>query len=211
MFANHEYPKQKIPLINIPPIVYSNQSREASNQETLSFEDKSSPDNHSSPSFSASLTPHSGLVVNDIPSSSSFDTFMKSLRTTLVAPSVDKPKVSFVKNKQVVFIAVAYDSAKDAGFVRTPERRMSVGVRGLSGDGLPSKDNVEITGKPGEESSRFYAKTTKKTRGESDDDDKDKHEKKPVTKDTDDYIFHMYVGSLSVIGLLILFRIIQKS
>ena len=29
----------------------------------LSFEDKSSPDNPSSPSFSASLTPHSGLVV----------------------------------------------------------------------------------------------------------------------------------------------------
>jgi len=26
--------------------------------------------------------------------------------------------------------------------VRTPERGTSVGVRGLSGDGLPSKDNV---------------------------------------------------------------------
>jgi hypothetical protein len=165
MFANHEYPKQKIPLINIPPIVYSNQSREqTSNQKT-----------------------------NDIPSSSSFDTFMKSLRSTLVAPSVDKPKVSFVKNNQGELMAVPYDSAKDAGF-------------------------VEITGKPGKEASRFYARTTKNAMGKSDDDsddddddDKDKREKKPVTKDTDDYIFHLYVGSLSVIGLLILFRIIQKS
>jgi hypothetical protein len=162
MFANHEYPKQKIPLINIPPIVYSNQSREqTSNQET-----------------------------NDIPSSSSFDTFMKSFRTTLVAPSVDKPKVSFVKNNQGEFMAVPYDSAKDAGF-------------------------VEITGKPGEESSRFYTKTAIKSRDDDDDnsDDEDKNGKKnkPVSKDTDDYIFHIYVGSLSVIGLLILFRIIQKS
>jgi hypothetical protein len=30
-------------------------------------------------------------------------------------------------------------------------------------------------------------------------------------KDTDDYIFQMYIGSLSVIGLFVLFRLIQKS
>jgi hypothetical protein len=29
-------------------------------------------------------------------------------------------------------------------FVRTPERGTSVGVRGLSGDGLPSKDNAKL-------------------------------------------------------------------
>lgn len=34
--------------------------------------------------------------------------------------------------------------------------------------------------------------------------------RKRVVKDTDDYIFHMYVGSLSIVGLLILFRILQK-
>ena len=32
----------------------------------------------------------------------------------------------------------------DAGLVRTPELRSSVGVRGLSGDGLPSKDNTSL-------------------------------------------------------------------
>jgi len=196
MFANNEYPKQKIvrtpeqggttcdagvsgwrfktpsgrtedglpskgiPLINIPPIVYSNQSRDqTSNQET-----------------------------NDVPSSSSFDTFMKSFRTSLVSPSVDKPKVSFVKNNQGEFMAVPYDSTQNADF-------------------------VEITGKPGEEASRFYNKKTKKSRdGDDNSDNEDEtKEENPVTKDNDDYIFHMYVGSLSVIGLLILFRIIQKS
>jgi hypothetical protein len=29
-------------------------------------------------------------------------------------------------------------------FARTPERRRSLGVRGLSGDGLPSKDNIML-------------------------------------------------------------------
>lgn len=30
-------------------------------------------------------------------------------------------------------------------------------------------------------------------------------------KDTDDYIFQMYIGSLSIVGLFVLFRLIQKS
>ena len=62
----------------------------------LSFEDKSYPDNPSSPSFSAALTPHSGLVADQI---------------------------------------------QPEHFVRTPEkrRRSFVGVRGITGDGLPSK------------------------------------------------------------------------
>jgi hypothetical protein len=119
---------------------------------------------------------------------------MKPFRSALLAPSVDNKKVSFIKNNQGEFMAVPYDSTQNADF-------------------------VEITGKKGEEGSRFYAKPTPviprttKSRGENDDDDDDenKHEKTPVTKDTDDYIFHIYVGSLSVIGLLILFRIIQKS
>jgi hypothetical protein len=34
---------------------------------------------------------------------------------------------------------------------------------------------------------------------------------KKSTKDTDDYIFQMYIGSLSVVGLFVLFRLIQKS
>lgn len=34
---------------------------------------------------------------------------------------------------------------------------------------------------------------------------------KKHVKDTDDYIFQMYIGSLSVIGLFVLFRLIQKS
>jgi len=34
---------------------------------------------------------------------------------------------------------------------------------------------------------------------------------KPITKDTDDYIFQFYIGSLSVVGLLMLFRMMQKS
>jgi hypothetical protein len=112
-------------------------------------------------------------------------------------PPVQK-KVSFVKNNQGEFVAVPYDSAQNGDF-------------------------VEITGNPKYEGTMFYAKPinnpatkkAKKSRDDEDDnsEDEDKHEKKnkPVTKDTDDYIFHMYVGSLSVIGLLILFRIIQKS
>lgn len=175
MFANVEYPKHKMPLINIPPIVYSNESFDkATKQDT-----------------------------KDIPSSSSFDHFMKSF----VNPSTDnkssqppvQKKVSFINNNQGEFVAVPYDSAQNGDF-------------------------VEITGNPKSEGTMFYAKpinnpatkTANKSRGENDDDnsdDEDKHSKKnkPVIKDTDDYIFHMYVGSLSVIGLLILFRIIQKS
>ena len=172
MFANIEYPKQKIPLINIPPIVYSTQSKEQTTKQDT----------------------------NEVHSSSSFDQFMKSFRTSFVSPPVDKKKVSFVKNNQDEFVAVPYDSAQNGDF-------------------------VEITGNPKSEGTTFYAKpinntntnktkTATKSRDDDDnnsDDEDETKEKKPVTKDTDDYIFHMYVGSLSVIGLLILFRIIQKS
>lgn len=34
---------------------------------------------------------------------------------------------------------------------------------------------------------------------------------KPVEKTTDDYLFQLYLGSLTVVGLFILFRMIQKS
>jgi hypothetical protein len=34
---------------------------------------------------------------------------------------------------------------------------------------------------------------------------------KKHVKDTNDYIFQLYVGSLSIVGLFILFRLIQKS
>lgn len=33
----------------------------------------------------------------------------------------------------------------------------------------------------------------------------------PPVKDTDDYLFQFYMGSLTVVGLLILFRFIQKT
>ena len=33
----------------------------------------------------------------------------------------------------------------------------------------------------------------------------------PVEKTTDDYVFQFYMGSLTVVGLLILFRFIQKT
>ena len=179
MFANIEYPKHKMPLINIPPIVYSNESGViATKQDT-----------------------------KDIPSSSSFAHFMKSLVGSSTDnksshPPVQK-KVSFVKNNRDEFVAVPYDSAQNGDF-------------------------VEITGNPLSEGTTFYAKpinnpntntdkTKKPTKSRDDEDDnsddEDTNEKKnkPVSKDTDDYIFHIYVGSLSVIGLLILFRIIQKS
>lgn len=34
---------------------------------------------------------------------------------------------------------------------------------------------------------------------------------KPAEKTTDDYLFQVYLGSLTVVGLFILFRMIQKS
>ena len=34
---------------------------------------------------------------------------------------------------------------------------------------------------------------------------------KPLEKTTDDYLFQIYLGSLTVVGLFVLFRMIQKS
>jgi hypothetical protein len=33
----------------------------------------------------------------------------------------------------------------------------------------------------------------------------------PIAKTTDDYLFQVYIGSLTVVGLFVLFRMIQKS
>lgn len=172
MFANkqsdYETPNvystgiSRIPHINIPPIVYTNESRVSITK----------PD------------------TKDIPPSSSFDRFMKSFWSTNEESS--RPpvlqKVSVVKNNQGEFATVPYDSAQNGDF-------------------------VEITGNPTNKGTMFYAKPNHKPATKSrHDDEHDKDDNgKPPTKDMDDYIFHMYVGSLSIIGLLILFRIIQKS
>ena len=54
--------------------------------------------------------------------------------------------------------------------------------------------------------SRFYAPKPAQTSKP----EKKETKPKPHTKDTDDYIFQFYIGSLTVVGLLILFRIIRK-
>ena len=41
--------------------------------------------------------------------------------------------------------------------------------------------------------------------------EKTEKEEPPVEKTTDDYVFQFYLGSLTVVGLFILFRFIQKT
>jgi hypothetical protein len=110
------------------------------NTNTLSFGNKQPPgtpsgvlanhSNPSSPSFcvaNASLTPHSGLVAND----------------------TQKMQRSFLEkvNNELEQVLPAQQKEQTNDFVRTPERGVSeaesVGVRGLSGDGLTSKDKVD--------------------------------------------------------------------
>jgi hypothetical protein len=64
-----------------------------------------------------------------------------------------------------------------------------------------------ISGVDGE--SRFYAPKSKSTH--SNPECREPVKSKAIQKDTDDYIFHFYIGSLTVVGLLILFRVIQKA
>ena len=213
MFADQqslEYPsKDKIPFINIPPIVYSNESRVDGNG--LSTNNNNNNNNTNT---------------KDIPPSSSFDQFMKSVQSAItfedksssviprtpmllrsvgvlpILPSsmkeetVHKPvakRTAFVPINKNEFGAVPYDSTRNADFVK-------------------------ISGMQDPEGNMFYTKPannqkqrTIKSRENANDDHANTNDKKTLVKDTDDYIFHMYVGSLSVIGLLILFRIIQKS
>lgn len=146
----------------------------------------------------------------DVPPSSSFDTWMKTFMPSMLSLSTEsdsaysssqkpvQPKTAFILNNRGEFSAVPYDSDKN-------------------------KDFIEITGKNASEGGRLYVPTVKSPKRKTDNkkpktddadadaDDADDTLEKPRMKDTDDYIFHMYVGSLSIIGLLILFRMIQKS
>jgi len=138
---------------------------------------------------------------NDVSPLSSFDQWMKSFIPSVLSPSTESDSVSasslkktvhektaFIVNNRGEFSAVPYDSDKN-------------------------KDFVEITGKNASEGGRLYAPTIKSPKRKPNTDNADEANTldKPRMKDTDDYIFHMYVGSLSIIGLLILFRMIQKS
>jgi hypothetical protein len=145
----------------------------------------------------------------DVPPSSSLDQWMKTFMPSMLSPSTeskstysstppDHPKTAFILNNRGEFSAVPYDSAKN-------------------------KDFIEITGKNASEGGRLYVPTVKSPKrktdkrkpktddADADADDADDTLEKPRVKDTNDYIFHIYVGSLSIIGLLILFRMIQKS
>jgi len=63
----------------------------------------------------------------------------------------------------------------------------------------------------GDGQTRFYAPTpVSKPKGTKDADSNNVKSNQYV-KDTNDNIFHFYIGSLTVIGLLILFRVVQKT
>ena len=77
-------------------------------------------------------------------------------------------------------------------------------------------DPIVIAKMPGED---LASKTAKDTDLKKDKDTEDiKKDKDPFTnakviyeKTTDDYLFQLYIGSLTVVGLFVLFRMIQKS
>ena len=79
-------------------------------------------------------------------------------------------------------------------------------------DFVPSNENefVAIPSNDILRDSRFHVPTYTKKR-ESDKNANSPKLPKKHTKDSDDYVFQFYIGSLSIIGLLILFRFIQKS
>lgn len=89
-------------------------------------------------------------------------------------------KVAFVPMSSTEFVAVPYDS-----------RRYS--------------NLAEVSGSV---QSRFHAQSNPKSRSKSPKSAPSKS--KTRTKTADDYIFHFYIGSLTMVGLLMLFRIMQK-
>ena len=106
----------------------------------ITFDGKPSQVITRTPTLSASLTPRSGVL-----------TFLDELskwaiiKPIYVSPITFEDKSSPVRPDGVLRRhpdTPALQSIPRTPFARTPERRRSVGVRGLSGDGLPSKDNV---------------------------------------------------------------------
>ena len=209
MFAEQqslEYPlKEKTPFINIPPIVYSNESRVDGN----------------------GLSTNNNTKTKDIPPSSSFDQFMKSIQSAIFfedksSSVIPRTPTTLLNNYGV--IPIMPSSMKDetthkpvtkkTAFV--PINKNEFGA--VPYDSTQNADFVKISGMQNTEGNMFYTKPIKKlnqkqtkSRENANDDDANTNEKKTLVKDMDDYIFHMYVGSLSVVGLLILFRILQKS
>jgi hypothetical protein len=171
-----DYPIKHIPLTNIPSIVYTQQQQQQSR------------DNDSE----TRQPPHKPLsvsVTHDVSTLSSFDKFMKTDSSIVLAKnsteqgSKDMPPSTESGNNILKTILDSY-------------AKKNSNKTGNTSDNENKPDNEKGT-------------TAKKENDDSTLDQSDKS-KKPVVKDTDDYIFHVYVGSLSVIGLFILFRILQK-
>jgi hypothetical protein len=74
-------------------------------------------------------------------------------------------------------------------------------------------DPIVIAKIPGEDLASKTAKDKDQTPEYKKDQDKDTFTNAKVIyeKTTDDYLFQMYIGSLTVVGLFVLFRMIQKS
>ena len=113
-----------------------------------------------------------------------------SIKSTSISSNAfpTKEKVAFMNmgKSRTEFIAVPYDSERNSDFA---EITGGITPRFYTNKSAASKSNM------GTDKSKDECE---KTRGAK-------------TKDMNDYVFHFYVGSLSIIGLFMLFRIIQKS
>jgi hypothetical protein len=63
----------------------------------------------------------------------------------------------------------------------------------------------------GDGQTRFYAPTPVSKPKGSKDSDPNNAKSTQYVKDNNDHVFHFYIGSLTVIGLFILFRVVQKT
>jgi len=141
-----------------------------------------------------------------------------------ISPYADSPVIPFSSTQisgPLVSGAVTIDSIKSntSSPIAFPTERvafMNMGKNRTEFIAVPydserNRDFAEITGGV---TPRFYTDKSTASNQNTDSakskDDCDKsRESKP--KDMNDYVFHFYVGSLSIVGLFMLFRIIQKS
>jgi hypothetical protein len=124
---------------------------------------------------------------------SSYDSFIPSNTLTssgLQHSAVDIPsssgadKVAFVPSKQPnEYMALPYDAKRFA-------------------------DLSELSGT---NQTRFYSAKNTDSPKSTETQTLETSQKNNVSADADDYVFRFYIGSLSVVGLLILFRLIRKS
>ena len=177
-----DYPIKHIPLTNIPSIVYTQQQQQQLQQSRDNDSETRQP-------------PHKPLsvsVTHDVSTLSSFDKFMKTDSSIVLAKnsteqgSKDMPPSTETGDNILKTILDSYAKKNSNKKDNTSDNEKGTTEKGTTEKGTTEKENDDSTL------------------------DKSDKSKKPVVKDTDDYIFHVYVGSLSVIGLFILFRILQK-